>query len=222
MTEGPIHLMLADDHAALREPLAALLDRDPALTVVDQATSLAEARAKIANGQPVDIALVDLDLGDGSGVDLIRDLRHANPNAKVLVLTGTRDERLHAQAIMEGASGIMSKSTSIAELVAALHRLAAGEPLVPLAEVIELVRNYTLAREREMKLTRAIALLTPRELDVLQALGEGLSDRAIGERLHIGVKTVSSHVSSILAKLDAESRLQAVALAHRAGVIRFE
>jgi DNA-binding NarL/FixJ family response regulator len=227
-----IRVFLVDDHAAAREPLAILLDREPGMTVVGQAGSLEEARAKLAETE-ADIAVVDLGLPDGDGVDLVRDMRSANPDAAILVLTSQTDRHRWAMAVEAGASGVLDKASSKDEVFEALRRLAASEPLMSTRELLDLMRFASREREQsreaeaalarqaeqdreaEIKLTR----LTPREQEVLQGVADGLSDKEIAERLYISGKTVRSHVASILAKLGVESRLQALIFALRHGAV---
>ncbi|HEX6711608.1 MAG TPA: response regulator transcription factor [Rubrobacter sp.] len=215
-----IRVMIVDDHATFREPLAFMLEREPDLVVVAQSDSLSDARMALENGElVVDVAIVDLDLPDGPGTDFIRYLRDSRPRAAALVLSGVSDQRQLAGAIEAGASGIMHKSTRTEELVRAVRRLHAGGELLSQQEIIEALRLVVRERERDHEAQLAIKRLTPRELEVLQALAEGLSDREISQRLHVGIGTVHSHVTNILAKLGAASRLQALVFAVRHGLV---
>ncbi len=222
MTEQPmIRLLLVDDHVALREPLAELLSRQPGMTVEGQASTLAEARALLAAGVDVDVALVDLDLPDGHGADLVRDLRRRAPGALVLVVTASRDRREHGRAVAAGASGVVHKSVSLRELAEAIRRVHAGEPLIPPREAAALVAEAAVTREEERSFLEALQTLTVREREILQALAEGLDNLAIAERLGISERTVRNHIVALLDKLGVESRLQAVVLAARHGAVRF-
>jgi DNA-binding NarL/FixJ family response regulator len=118
-------VMLVDDHASARQPLAILLGRETDLTIVAQAGSLAEARAALATTE-VDVAVVDLGLPDGDGVDLVGDVRAANPAGMVLILTAETDRRHLARAVEAGASGVLNKAAALDEIVNAVRRLAAG------------------------------------------------------------------------------------------------
>jgi two-component system nitrate/nitrite response regulator NarL len=159
----------------------------------------------------VDVAIVDLDLPDGPGTDFIKCLRDFRTGAAALVLSGVSDQSQLAGAIEAGASGVLHKSTRTEELVRAVSRLYAGGELLSQQEIIEALR--LIVRERDHEAQLAIKRLTPRELEVLQALADGLGDREISQRLHVG--TVHSHVTNILAKLGAASRLQALIFAVR-------
>ena len=215
-----IRIMVIDDHDTFRDPLAFMLEREPDLTVVARPRSLSEARGVLDEaGLAVDVALVDLNLPDGSGTDLIKELRSSRPGATALVLSATADERHLATAIEAGAAGVMHKSAPVDDLVEAVRRLAAGQQLLSQEEIIEALRYLTRVRESNREAQLASAMLTPREREVLQALAEGSSDKEIARRLHVGVGTVHSHVTNILSKLEVSSRLQALVFAVRHGVV---
>jgi RNA polymerase sigma factor (sigma-70 family) len=214
-------VLLVDDHASVRQPLGILLDREPDITVVAHAGSLAEARAALMETE-VDLAVVDLGLPDGDGVELVADVRAANPNGAVLILTAETDRRRLARAVEAGASGVLAKAAGLDEILDVVRRLAAGEPLFSSRELLDLLDLLRLAgreREQERQTKAAFDRLTPREREILQLLAEGLSDKEIAERLYLSGKTVRSHVGSILTKLKADSRLQAVIFALRQGAV---
>jgi DNA-binding NarL/FixJ family response regulator len=185
--------------------------------------SLSEAKEVLESAElAVDVAIVDLNLPDGSGADLIKDLRRSHPRVKALVLSAMSERRYLAEAIEAGAAGIMHKSAPMSDLVEAVRSLAVGEQLLSQQEVIEALRFIGRVRESNREAQLAIDRLTPREREVLQALAEGWSDREIATRLHVGVGTVHSHVTNILSKLDVSSRLQALVFAVRHGVVTIE
>lgn len=215
--------MVVDDHDTFRDPLAFMLEREPDLTVVARPRSLSEAREDLQSAEhAVDVAIVDLNLPDGSGTDLIRELRNSLPRATALVLSATTDQKHLASAIEAGAAGVMHKSAPMSDLVEAVRRLAAGEQLLSQQEVIGALRLLVRVRESNREAQLAIDRLTPREREVLQALAEGWSDNEIATRLHVGVGTVHSHVTNILSKLEVSSRLQALVFAVRHGVVTIE
>lgn len=215
--------MVVDDHNTFRDPLAFMLEREPDLTVVARPRSLSEAREDLQSAEhAVDVAIVDLNLPDGSGTDLIRELRSSLPRAMALVLSATTDQKHLASAIEAGAAGVMHKSAPMSDLVEAVRRLAAGERLLSQQEVIGVLRFLVRVRESNREAQLAIDRLTPREREVLQALAEGWSDKEIATRLHVGVGTVHSHVTNILSKLEVSSRLQALVFAVRHGVVTIE
>jgi DNA-binding NarL/FixJ family response regulator len=199
-----------------------MLEREPDLKVVAQAGSLAETRKLLeeeAELGVVDVAMVDLELPDGSGVDFIAELYEIRPKALALVLSAYSDRVLLARAIEAGASGVMHKSSPLEDIVEAVRRLFRGEQLLSQQEVIEAVRLVSRQRREEREAEHTIGRLTPREREVLQALAEGFSDKEIAERLYVGIGTVRTHITSILRKLGVRSRLQALAFAMRHGLI---
>ena len=222
MTRRPIRVLLVDDHPASREPLAELLDREPDVQVVGQAGSLAEAGQELAKGIGVDVALVDLDLPDGHGEELISELRRLRPGAQTLVLTGSRDRRDLGRAVLSGAAAVLHKSAPTREVLTVVRGLHAGHSFLSQADARELAGAATTWQRQTANERAALARLTAREREVLVLLAEGLENRAIADRLSIGVETVRTHVASLLAKLEVETRLQAVLLAVRHGVVRTE
>jgi RNA polymerase sigma factor (sigma-70 family) len=219
--QPPIRLLLVDDHALVREPLAELLNRQPGIMVVGQTSTLAEARALLAAGMDVNVALVDLDLPDGHGADLVRDLRQYTPEALAIVLTASRDQREYARAVAAGAVGVLHKSVALQQLIEAIRRAYAGEVLISRDEALALKKDAAQAAEEERQARAALQTLTSREREILEALAEGLDNEAIAERLGISERTVRNHVVALLDKLGVESRLQAVVLAARHGAVRF-
>ena len=218
-----IRVMLVDDHTTFRQPLAFMLGLEPDVAVVAEAGSLAEARAILGEDDlEVDVAVVDLDLPDGSGTDFIRDLRRLRPRAGALVLSALSEPAELAPAIEAGAAGVMHKSTRMGDLLEAVRRLHAGEQLLSQQEVIEALRLVVREREGEREARLAIDRLTSREREVLQALAEGLGDKEIAERLYVGTGTVHTHVTSILSKLEVSSRLQALVFAVRHGIVTID
>lgn len=216
-------VMLVDDHASFREPLAFMLAREPDLNVVGQANTLAEAREILSDEQTaVDVAIVDLDLPDGSGIEFIAELRRVQPRALVLVLSAASERILLARTIEAGASGVMHKSSSLEDIIEAVRSLRTGGELLSQQEIIEALRTVVREREKDRDAQAAISSLTSREREVLQAIAEGLGDREISQRLFIGVGTVRTHVTSILSKLEVASRLEALVFAVRHDAVRID
>ena len=150
---------------------------------------------------------------------MIRALRVANPRAQVLILSSSQDRAEIARAVESGAAGVLHKSAGMDEIIDAVRRLKAGKSLLPLEDVVELLRFAGARKEEEHEAQQAIARLTDREREVLEALAEGLDAQQIAGRLHISAKTERNHVASILAKLGVHSRLQALVFAARHGVV---
>jgi DNA-binding NarL/FixJ family response regulator len=215
-----IRLLLVDDHASFRELLALRLGREPDIAVVGEAGTLAAARTLLRDlSDGIDVALVDLDLPDGSGTELIRELRKENSEVLVVVLTASGDRRRHAAAIASGAAGVLQKEVSSAAIIEAIRHVSAGEPILTPREAIELLRIGDQQRELERTTSNTLGRLTPREREILQLLAEGLGDQAIAERLYVSPKTIRNQMVGILGKLGVDSRLQALVLAVRHGVV---
>ena len=207
-----IRVLLVDDHEIVRRGLRDLLDGEPGIEVVAEAGSVAEAMVRASATKP-DVAVVDVRLPDGDGVSLCRSLRELADGPRCLVLTAFDDEQALVEAIMAGASGYLLKQVRGQDVVQAVREVAAGRSLLdPLttARVLERMRRSAKVDE--------LAALTERERHVLELIGEGLSNREIGERLFLAEKTVKNYVTSVLAKLGMERRTQAVAWVARRSV----
>lgn len=199
--------------------LAIILEPEPGVTVVGQAGSLAEAR-RILGAEPVDLAIFDLQLPDGSGVDLVGELLEESPEAMVLVLTASIDRQDFGRAVEAEAAGVLHKSASVAEVVSAVRRLLAGEQIHDAREILELLKLGSRGREQEQLGRFAASRLTPRERQVLQALAEGYSNREIADKLGISPETEHAHAVRFFAKLGVHSRVGALAFALRQGIIK--
>lgn len=216
---GPsTRVVLIEDHATVRHALAFVLNQEPDLEVVGQAGTLAEARQLSAE---FDVALVDLGLPDGSGTEAIKDLLEINPRCTILVLTAETARAEFALAVESGACGILHKATALEEIPQAVRRIVAGETLISKDEIIGFLRLAAIEHEKNRRVHQAARQLTRREKEILHLLAEGLSDREIAERLHISFETERSHMTNILAKFGANSRLQALVYAARSGIVEF-
>jgi len=200
-----IRVLLVDDHEIVRRGLRDLLDGEPGIEVVAEAGSVAEALVRASATTP-DVAVVDVRLPDGDGVALCRELRALPDGPRCLVLTAFDDEQALVEAIMAGASGYLLKQVRGQDVVHAVKEVAAGRSLLD-----PLTTARVLERMRRSAKTDELAALTERERNVLELVGEGLSNREIGERLFLAEKTVKNYVTSVLAKLGMERRTQAVA-----------
>jgi DNA-binding NarL/FixJ family response regulator len=214
------HILLVDDHASFRQTLAFVFDQQPDIEVVAQAGSLAEARRALEGleNEP-DLGVIDLSLPDGEGTELIKDLREANEDFAALLLTASLDRTDHARAVEAGAAGVVHKSADVDEILDATRRISEGETLLSPEELVEMLRIASQDREEEREARANIEQLTRREREVLQALGEGLSNKQIAERLHMSVDTERTHMMNILSKLGVHSRLQALLFAARHGLV---
>src|SRR5918999_2847136 len=218
----PIGVLLVDDHDVFRETLSFLLARQPDIAIGGEAGSVAEARAQLHGEAAFQVAVVDLDLPDGSGAEILEELHDTDPSALGLVLTTYTETRQLARAIEAGAAAVLHKSASADEVLDAIRRLHAGERLVSQDEVMEAVRLMSRERREKRDAERAVGRLTPRERELIQVLGEGLADKEIAARLHLTVGTVRRHLASIFEKLGVRSRLQAIIVAARHGLVRLE
>lgn len=211
-----VRIMVVEDHLLVRQSLVHMLDLQSGFRVVVQAGTLEEAREVI---EEVDVAVLDLALPDGNAIELIKDLHALKEDTMVLILSGSISSRQHARAVEAGAAGIMHKSASVEEIVQAIKRLNGRESLHSLEEVVELFRTVSQQREREQEAKQALQNLSEREKDLLWALAEGLDGEQIAQKLCITVATERSHFLRIFAKLGVHSRLQALILALRYGVV---
>jgi DNA-binding NarL/FixJ family response regulator/signal transduction histidine kinase/PAS domain-containing protein len=211
-----VRVLLVEDHAAVREAIAGMFERESDLSVVGQAESLTEAR-ELLHG--VDVALLDLALPDGDGIALIPELRAASPRAQVLVLSANLDRAQTARAIDAGAVGALDKSAELDQVVDAIRRVGAGQALLTRDEIVELLQFAGHRHEQEREDRQALASLTHRESEVLKAVAAGLDGQTIADRLGISIRTERNHVARILNKLGVHTQLQAVLFAIRYGFI---
>ncbi|AEM80098.1 response regulator [Streptomyces violaceusniger] len=210
--EGKIGIFLVDDHEVVRRGVRDLLASEPDMEVVGEAGTAADALARIPAARP-DVAVLDIRLPDRSGVEVCREIRARDENIRCMMLTSFADDEALFDAIIAGASGYVLKDIRGAELLSAVRDVAAGRSLldpVATARVLERLRGQTAAKPDDR-----LAALTEQERRILLLIGEGLTNRAIGERLHLAEKTIKNYVSSLLAKLGMERRSQAAAYVAR-------
>ena len=180
--EEAVHILLVEDHASIRKALASTFEGE-GFEVVGQAGSMAQARGMLEETEhPIDVAVLDLGLPDGYGADLIKELREKHPQAQALVLSASLDRANTARAVESGAAGVLSKTAHLEEVVEAVRRLRAGEMLMPIEEVVTMLRFAGSEREQEYEARQAIEKLTPREIEVLQALAVGLDSEGIADK----------------------------------------
>ena len=216
--EDRIRVLVVDDHPVFAEGLRLLLERDPRMRVVGIASSVTEATALARDLRP-DVILMDQCLGDEQGVSAIRRIRELLPGTSVIVLTGAATDDAVAGAVEAGASGLIEKIVHPDELVRSIERARNGENLFSPAIVSEAMRVRS-GREREAaERARRVGTLTPRERDVLRLLAEGCDSKSIAARLGLSVHTARDHVQSVLEKLEAHSRIEAVARAGELGLL---
>ncbi|MFD3452225.1 response regulator [Streptomyces sp. NPDC058691] len=210
--KSTIAVFLLDDHEVVRRGVHELLSAEPDIEVVGEAGTAAEALARLPAVRP-DVALLDVRLPDGSGVEVCREVRSRQPETKCLMLTSYADDEALFDAIMAGAAGYVLKDIRASDLVGAVRDVAAGRSLLDpaaTARVMERLRGGGAERAEDR-----LSDLTDQEKRILDLIGEGLTNRQIGERLHLAEKTVKNYVSSLLAKLGMQRRTQAAAYVAR-------
>lgn len=200
-------VFLVDDHEVVRRGLVNLFNDDPELHVVGEAGSIAEAMAKIPAAAP-DVAILDVQLPDGSGIALCRDLCAALPDLKCLILTSFTSDQARLDAIHAGAKGYMVKDIRAVKLIRAIKDLGAGRVLIEEGTAAELTEKLRAAAERANPLSG----LSNQEKAVLELLGQGLTNKEIAARMGLAEKTVKNYVSRLFAKLGMERRIQAAVL----------
>lgn len=214
-----IKVLIVDDHAVFAEGLRLLLERDERMHVVGTATNVKDAVALARQVAP-DVVLLDQCIGEEKGVAAIGQIREFAPHTAVIILTGAAGQDDVAGAVEAGAAGVLEKVLRPADLVRAIERARDGENLFSPAIVAEAMRGRA-RREREAEeRERVTGALTPRERDVLALLAAGCDSKTIATRLGLSVHTARDHVQSVLEKMDAHSRIEAVVKAGELGLVR--
>ena len=218
-----IRILVVDDHTLFRRGLTALLARDPRHKVVGDASDAGQAQRRAKELQP-DLILLDNHLGGVAGVDALPALREAAPKARILMLTVSEDEADLATALRNGASGYLLKTMEGDALTQAINRTMAGDSVIAPEMTAKLVTAYRNAAAGAPDAVHAsaptspLALLTPRELDILRAITAGASNKEIARQFAIAETTVKIHVQHILRKLNLSSRVQAAVYAASHGI----
>jgi DNA-binding NarL/FixJ family response regulator len=205
-----IGVFLLDDHEIVRRGVRELLETEPDITVIGEAGTAESALARIPALRP-DVAVLDVRLPDGDGVTVCRDIRSKLPGTACLMLTSFGDDEALFDAIMAGAAGYVLKQIRGADLVGAVRTVAAGGSLLDpeaASRVMQRLRDQAGASD-------PLAALTAQERKILELIGEGLTNRQIGERMYLAEKTIKNYVSAVFAKLGMERRSQAAAYAAR-------
>ena len=205
---APIRVFLLDDHEVVRRGLKDLLEADGDIEVVGESGLAEEARRRIPALRP-HVAVLDGRLPDGSGIDVCRDIRSAHPEVAALILTSYDDDEALFAAIMAGAAGYVLKQIRGHDLLDAVRRVAAGQSLLDPAVTTQVLERLRQGPPQD----KALSPLTDQELKILELIGEGLTNRQIGERMFLAEKTVKNYVSSLLSKLGLERRTQAAVFA---------
>jgi DNA-binding NarL/FixJ family response regulator len=203
-------VFILDDHEVVRRGLRELFDAEDDLTVVGEGATAEEALARVPSTKP-DVAVLDVRLPDGDGVEVCRDLRSAMPALKCLMLTSFADDEALFSAILAGASGYVLKQIKGSDLVSAVRRVAAGESLLDPSltrQVMERLRGKNVEDER-------LARLTAQERNILELIADGKTNRQIADELYLAEKTVKNYVSNLLSKMGFARRTEAAVYAAR-------
>lgn len=204
----PVRVFLLDDHEVVRRGLRDLLESAGGIVVAGEAGTADEALRRIPPTRPR-VAILDVRLPDGNGVEVCREIRSAHPEVQCLILTSFTDDEALFQAIMAGAAGFLLKQVRGTDLVDAVRRVAAGQSLLDPAVTARVLERLRAPREDDERLAR----LTEQERRILDLIAEGLTNRQIAQRIHLAEKTVKNYVSNLLAKLGMERRTQAAVYA---------
>jgi DNA-binding NarL/FixJ family response regulator len=211
-------VLLVDDQQLWRQVVGMHLSGEADLEVVGEAGDAAGALERASRLQP-DLVVLDLDLGADRGLDLLGPLREAAPAVQVLVLSATEEVDDVVAAFGAGAVGFLPKDHPAEEFADALRSVAHGRPVLPATAVGAVMQEFR-RQATQQRVPVAAPVLSERELEVLNLLALGLSNRAVGSRLYISENTVKNHVRNILAKLEVSSRVEAVSRALGSGLIR--
>jgi two-component system response regulator DevR len=210
VADAPITVFLLDDHEIVRRGLRDLLEAEGDIEVVGEASTQDEAVNRVHALDP-DVAVLDVRLQEGNGVEACRDIRSRHPRTACLILTSFADDEALFQAIMAGAAGYVLKQVRSNDLVDAVRRVAAGQSLLDPAVTARVLERLRKGPDEDERLAR----LTDQEREVLNLLSEGLTNRQIGERLHLAEKTIKNYVTVVLSKLGMSRRTEAVVYAAR-------
>ncbi|MEU4839734.1 response regulator transcription factor [Nocardia testacea] len=210
-----VRVFLVDDHEIVRRGVADLIGAEADLEVVGEAAGVSQALARIPALRP-DVAVLDVRLPDGNGIELCRELLSANTGLRCLMLTSFTDDQAMLDAILAGAGGYVVKDITSLELVRAIRDVAAGKSLLDNRAAAALMAKFRAEAETA---TGPLAGLTEQERTLLALLGEGLTNRQIAGRMFLAEKTVKNYVSRLLTKLGVERRTQAAVLATKTKMI---
>jgi two-component system response regulator DevR len=209
-------VFIVDDHELVRRGLIELIDTEKDLSVVGQAGNVQEALTTLES-LTTDVAVLDVRLPDGSGIELCREIRSLYPDVKVLILTSFLDDEALLGAVLGGANGYVIKDIKNLDLLEAIRKVAVGEVLLDTA----LISTVTNRLRKVSNPASEIYELTDQEQRVLEHIGRGLTNRQIAESMFLAEKTIKNYVSSLLGKLGLERRTQAAALSARLGLGRY-
>ncbi|WP_265738340.1 response regulator transcription factor [Pseudalkalibacillus salsuginis] len=206
--DSQIKLFLVDDHEMVRRGLISYLLTDPSFEIIGEAASGSEAVKKLKDLEP-DIVLMDLIMENGNGIEATKEVIKLHPDCKIIILTSFYDDEQVFPAIEAGAFSYVLKTASADEITKTIKKAYAGESVIE-SKVAQKMMNRFRSKE-----SLPHHELTKRELEVLSLIGEGKTNQEIGDTLFIGIKTVKTHVSNVLSKLDVSDRTLAAIYANR-------
>jgi two-component system NarL family response regulator len=219
----PIRAMIVDDHALFRRGLEMVLEEEPDIELVGQASDGAEAVEKAAESLP-DVVLMDIRMPRSNGIEACRTMKEAAPSAKIVILTISDEEEDLFEAIRAGASGYLLKDIPLDEVADAVRAVYGGQSLINPSMAGKLLTEFaTLAKRDDEERPQEVPAprLTEREMQVLKLVARGMNNRDIAKELFISENTVKNHVRNILEKLQIHSRMEAVMVAVREKLIEF-
>lgn len=206
-----IRVVVVDDHEVVRKGVIAYLETEDDLEIVGEASS-GEMGVRVVLNEKPDVVLMDLIMENGNGIDATKEIMTNLPSCKIIILTSYYDDQQVFPALKAGAFSYLLKTSSAEEISEAIQKAYQGNTVIE-----PKVANKMMDRFRTED-NKPHEELTERELEVLMCIGEGLTNQEIGQRLFIGIKTVKTHVSNVLSKLDVKDRTQAAVYAHRNGL----
>jgi DNA-binding NarL/FixJ family response regulator len=215
----PVRVLIVDDDDLMRAGLRAVLSSDETIEVVGEAADGQAAVQRTRQTNP-DVVLMDVRMPNMDGIAATRAIASAAPASRVLILTTFEDDEYVFGALTAGASGFLLKRSQPEQLIAAIHTIAAGEALLAPSVTRTVIDRMAGQPQLDPAASRRLRELTPRERDVLELIGRGLSNTEIASTLFVEESTVKSHVKRILAKLALRDRVQAVILAYETGLVR--
>jgi len=214
-----IRVLIVDDHRVFAEALTLAMASETDIEIVGEPVLNGSDAAAIVVERNADVVLMDLNLPDKDGIEATREVRQARPETKVVILSADPPEARLAEAAEAGASGYLTKTRAVADVADSVRRAAAGEILIPGDVLARVLTRMAQERSKKAQAEHMASLLTPRELEVLALLAEGLSNRMIARRLVVSPRTADTHVHNLLTKLGAHSKLEAVVTGIKWGLV---
>ncbi len=217
--ESAIRVVLVDDHAVVRTGLTLIIEKHDDLRVIGEAATREEALALVVAEQP-DIILLDLDLGEDSGLKMIPELAESAPESRIIALTGLRDPKILRDAVKLGAMGIVKKEEAASDIIQAIREVEKGSAWLDRSMMGQVLSDIVATKIKKDPEADRIATLTDREREVVGLVGEGLKSKDVAERLFISETTVRHHLTSIFSKLEVSDRVELMLFSYRNGLAK--